>query len=100
MSKKNTGHKWTIITRDGTAYTDSGDFFELLDKLYALQYNKSTEAGTVPNMLLMDGHVVVEKDLVFMAIKYAKTREVYVIDAVAKARNEHMPDWLAAEYGE
>lgn len=90
-------HKWTIVTLDGSSMVNSDDYFGMLDKLYQHYMIKKPKQGQVANMLLMDGQVVVEKDLIFRAIEYAKTREEFVVDAITKARMEHKPEWLEVE---
>jgi hypothetical protein len=96
MGKKKdpNNHLWTVVLEDGDCLNLEGDYYYVLDKTWEYYEQEKPKEGKLPNILLMDGKVVIPNEFVLTAIKYATDRKEYVIDAVTKARMEHKPDWL------
>lgn len=86
--------RWTVIRASGRAEThESYDYYQLLS-----HYHTDMSAGGStydhPNILLLNGKVVVEKDFIDKAWAYGQDWRKAYDEVNARVRAEHKPEWL------
>ena len=85
---------WTIIKESGrTEFKSDTDYFSILSSI-GYEFMTAGVSWDRPNMLLLNGKIVVEEGLANLGYKYfIRNRELH--DEISrKIREEFKPDWL------
>ena len=87
-------HNFTIIRYSGhTSWHGDTEYRAILDLVYA-DFRTAGRNWDAPNMLLMDGKVVVESGFADMAWKYGERRRELFLGLEEAIEAEFTPDWL------
>ena len=88
------GQNWTIIKESGrTEFLTDNDYYSILSSV-GRDYMSAGGNWDRPNMLLLNGKIVIADGLADVGYKYAKrARELH--DQISrKIREEFKPDWI------
>lgn len=87
-------HNFTVIRKSGrTSWHGDTEYRTVLDLVYA-DFRTAGRNWDAPNMLLMDGKVVVESGFADMAWKYGERRRELFLGLEEAIEAEFTPDWL------
>ena len=87
-------HNFTVIRDSGrTSWHGDTEDRTVLDLVYA-DFRTAGSNWDAPNMLLMDGKVVVESGFADMAWKYGERRRQLFLGVEEAIEAEFTPDWL------
>lgn len=87
-------HNFTVIRDSGrTSWHGDTEYRAVLDLVYA-DFRTAGSNWDAPNMLLMDGKVVVESGFADMAWKYGERRRQLSLGVEEAIEAEFTPDWL------
>lgn len=90
MSEKK---RFTIIRESGRAeFSDTAGYLDILDKV-SIEYNSAGGGWDRPNMLLLNGKVVIESGLSEIAWNYGERRRELSAKSWEKIRSEFVPPW-------
>jgi len=87
--------RYTIIRYSGRADNckDGADYFSVLESVF-LEHSSAPGDWDAPNMLLLNGKIVVDHHLHDLAWKYCRERLRVIDEAAAAVREKHFPAWL------
>jgi hypothetical protein len=90
--------RFVIVTRAGRAIncTDGHCYWKILEEIYQ-EYQCAGVNWDMPNMLLLDGKVVVASGLDDLAWNYGRAKSERVQKTVAQLRTELTPEFLKEE---
>jgi len=85
---------YTIITESGrTKVEHEKDYWSILSDVH-LQYMSAGGSWDRPNMLLLNGKVVVPEGLAGLAWRYGNELRDAVAETTRDIREKHMPEWM------
>lgn len=92
------GSNFTVIRQSGrTEFFSDGDYFSILSSV-AHEYGSAGGNWDRPNMLLLNGKVVVPEGLADIAWKYGRRNRELHDELHAKIQAEFTPDWLKGDH--
>lgn len=90
MSEK---QRFTVIRESGRCeFFDTAGYLDILDKV-SIEYNSAGGGWDRPNMLLLNGKVVIESGLSEIAWDYGKRKQELAAKSRETIRTEFMPPW-------
>lgn len=91
------GQNWTIIKESGNArFIIDADYYEVLLGI-GYDFMSASSKWDRPNMLLLNGKIVVESGLADIAYAYMERMKELNSEVTRKLREEFKPDWLDGE---
>lgn len=87
-------HNYTVIRENGRSeFFPESEYFSILANI-AAEHMSAGSNWNRPNMLLMDGKVVVEKGLADLAYKFNRYRNEKQAECEADVAEKFTPEWL------
>lgn len=89
------GQNWTIIKKSGrTEYILDGDYYSIISSV-GRDYMSAGGNWDRPNMLLLNGKIVIAAGLADVGYKYAKRDRELHDEISRKIREEFKPEWMS-----
>lgn len=89
--------RFTIITESGrTDVRDNGDYFEMLSRIYT-EHTMASGDWDRPNMLLINGKVVIPSGLADIAWEYGEDHQSSQRKIIRELHARHLPAFLKDE---
>lgn len=88
-------HRFVVVTRSGRAENckDGSTYWSILSDIY-VHYQSAGGSWDRPNMLLLDGKIVIASNLSENAWNYGRAKSERTMQAVEAVQAEQMPDFL------